>query len=219
VLAIIWKDILLESRSRETIVSLFVLGVVILLIFNFALDITDDNMSRIAPGLLWVAIVLSAMLGLGRTFLIERENECMTGLILAPIDRGSLFLAKLSVNFLLLVVFEAMLLPVYILMFGLNVSGVLSHLLLVLIAGSLGLAATGTLFALAALGTRARELMLPLIVLPLQIPLVIAAVKSTALVLSGQPVSMLGAWGSLLVAFDVLFVTVGWLAFEFVSVD
>ncbi|TFH19923.1 MAG: hypothetical protein E4H03_13075 [Myxococcales bacterium] len=218
-LAVIWKDILLESRSRETISALFVLGLVILLIFNFAIDVEPANVTRLAPGMLWIAIVFSAMLGLGRVFAIERENGCMTALVLAPVDRGSLYLAKLLVNVVLLLVFEALLLPVFALMFGLDLSAYIVNLIIVLGAGSLGLAAAGTLFALAALGTRARELMLPLIVLPLQIPLLIAAVKATGIVMRNGSLAELGGWGAILLAFDVMFVTVGWLAFEFISVD
>jgi heme exporter protein B len=218
-LAVIWKDILLESRSRETISALFVLGLVILLIFNFAIDVEPANVTRLAPGMLWIAIVFSAMLGLGRVFAIERENGCMTALVLAPVDRGSLYLAKLLVNVVLLLVFEALLLPVFALMFGLDLSAYIVNLIIVLGAGSLGLAAAGTLFALAALGTRARELMLPLIVLPLQIPLLIAAVKATGIVMRNGSLAELGGWGEILLAFDVMFVTVGWLAFEFISVD
>ena len=169
--------------------------------------------------MLWVAIVFSAMLGLGRAFLIERENGCMTALLLSPIDRGALFLAKLVVNTLLLLTFEALILPVFSLMFGLDLATFLPGLMVVLALATIGLAAAGTLFALAALGTRARELMLPLIVLPLQMPLLIAAVKATDIVMRGGSVLDLGAWGSILLAFDTLFVTVGWLAFEFISVD
>jgi heme exporter protein B len=102
-LAIIWKDIVLESRSRETIASLLVFGVVVLVVFNFALDVTPANVLQLAPGLLWVAIVLSAVTGMGRTFLIERENGCMTALLLAPVERSSIYLAKLIVNTLLLI--------------------------------------------------------------------------------------------------------------------
>jgi heme exporter protein B len=210
---------MLEARSRETVFSLFVLGVLVLLIFNFAIDVVPANIGRLAPGVLWIAILFSAMLGLGRTFLIERENGCMTALLLAPIDRGSLFLAKLLVNVLLLAVFELLLLPVFVLFFDLTLDGRLLNLAVVLGLGTIGLAATGTLFALAALGTRARELMLPLLVLPLQIPLLIAAVKATDIVLRGEALASLGAWGSILIAFDVLFVTLGWLLFEFISVD
>ncbi len=217
--AIIWKDLVLEARRRETVVSLFVLGVLMLVVFNFAIEITPANVGELAPGMLWVAVVFSATLGLSRTFLVERENGAMTALLLAPIDRGSLYLAKFTVNLILMLVFEALLLPVFLLFFGYGIGMETLHLAAVLTAGTIGLAATGTLFALAALGTRAREMMLPLIVLPLQIPLVIAAVRATHMVLSGQPIWELGSWGTILVAFDVLFVTLGWLAFEFVTVD
>jgi heme exporter protein B len=96
VLAIIWKDLVLEARSRETVASLFVLGVLVLVIFNFAVDIAPDDVADVRPGVLWIAIVFSATLALGRAFAIERENGCMTALLLAPVDRGLVFFAKLS---------------------------------------------------------------------------------------------------------------------------
>lgn len=218
-LAIIWKDIVLEMRSRETVASLFVLGLLVLVIFNFAVDVDASNVARMAPGVLWIAIVFSATLALGRAFAIERENGCMAALLLAPIDRGLLFLAKLIVNFVVLAVFEALLLPFFVLLFDVAPGLALLKLVAVLAAGTAGLAAVGTLFALAALGTRARELMLPLLILPLQIPLLIAAVKATDMVLAGAGLADLGAWGTLLVSFDVVFVTAGWLTFEFMLVD
>jgi len=219
VLAIIWKDLVLEARSRETVASLFVLGVLVLVIFNFAVDIAPDDVADVAPGVLWIAIVFSATLALGRAFAIERENGCMTALLLAPVDRGLVFFAKLLVNVIVLLVFEALLLPFFVLFFPVGAGAALPELVAVLIAGTIGLAAVGTLFALAAFGTRARELMLPLLILPLQIPLLIAAVRSTSLVLAGTALGDLGAWGTLLVSFDVVFVTAGWLAFEFMVVD
>lgn len=218
-LAVIWKDLMLEARGRETIASLFVLGLLVLVLFNFAVEIEPSNVTSMAPGVLWIAIVFSATLALGRAFAIERENGCMTGLLLAPIDRGDLYLAKLIVNVLVLLVFESMLLPFFFLMFGLEAGRTLPHLVVVLLAGTIGLAAVGTLFALAALGTRARELMLPLLILPLQIPLLIAAVKASDIVLKGGSVLALGAWGNLIVGFDVLFVTAGWLVFDYMTVD
>jgi heme exporter protein B len=219
VAAIIWKDLVLEARSRETVASLFVLGLLVLVIFNFAIEVDQSNLGRLAPGILWIAVVFSATLALGRAFAIERENGCMTALLLAPVDRGLLFLAKLLVNIIVLLVFQALLLPFFFLFFGIAPGAALLNLAAVMIAGTIGLAAVGTLFALAALGTRARELMLPLLILPLQIPLLIAAVKATDLVLQGAALSSLGAWGTLIMSFDVVFVTAGWLAFEFMLVD
>lgn len=218
-LAVIWKDLMLEARGRETIASLFVLGLLVLVLFNFAVDIDPSNVSSIAPGVLWIAIVFSATLALGRAFAIERENGCMIGLLLAPLDRGTLYLAKLIVNVVVLLVFEALLLPFFFLLFDLNAGATLPHLAAVLFAGTIGLAAVGTLFALAALGTRARELMLPLLILPLQIPLLIAAVKASDVVLKGATILALGAWGNLIIGFDLLFVTAGWLVFEYMTVD
>jgi heme exporter protein B len=118
-----------------------------------------------------------------------------------------------------LLVFESLLLPFFVLFFSVGVGASLLNLAVVMLAGTVGLAAVGTLFALAALGTRARELMLPLLILPLQIPLLIAAVKTTDMVLGGAALGELGAWGTLLLSFDVVFVTAGWMAFDYMLVD
>jgi heme exporter protein B len=218
-LALIWKDLVLEWRSRETLPALFVLGVLVLTVFSFALALRPEDSERFAAGILWVAIVFASVLALGRTFLIERENSCIEGLLTSPLDRGSIFLAKLAVNTVLLLAFEALLLPVFALLFDVSLSANFAGLVAVVVAGTIGLAAMGTLFALAALGSRAREMVLPLIVLPLQIPLLIAAVQATQMVLGGSGLAALGLRGDLLIGFDVLAVTAGWLLFEYVLVD
>jgi heme exporter protein B len=219
VLALIWKDLVLEWRSRETLPALFVLGLLVLVVFAFSLALQPEEAERFAGGILWVAIVFASVLALGRTFLIERENACIEGLLTSPLDRGSIFLAKLAVNTVLLLAFEALLLPVFAILFGVSITANLPGLVAVVAAGTLGLAAIGTLFALAALGTRAREMVLPLLVLPLQIPLLIASVQSTNMVLGGSGLAALGLRGDLIVGFDILAVTAGWLLFEYVLVD
>jgi heme exporter protein B len=218
-LALIWKDLVLEWRSRETLPALFVLGVLVLAVFTFALALSPEESERLAGGILWVAIVFASVLALGRTFLIERENACIEGLLTSPLDRGSIFLAKLAVNIVLLLAFETMLLPVFAVLFGVSLFGNFAGLVAVVVAGTVGLAAIGTLFALVALGTRAREMVLPLLALPLQIPLLIVAVQSTQMVLGGYGVATLGLRGDLLIGFDVLAVTAGWMLFEYVLVD
>ncbi len=210
---------MLEARSRETLPALFVLGVLVLVVFSFALALKPDEAQRFAGAILWVAIVFASVLALGRTFLVERENSCIEGLLTSPLDRGSIFLAKLGVNLILLVAFEALLLPVFALLFDVSLLANVPGLVVVLLGGTIGIAATGTLFALAALGTRAREMVLPLLVLPLQIPLLIAAVQATNLVLGGAGLETLGLRGTLLAGFDVLAVTAGWMLFEYVLVD
>jgi len=217
--AIIWKDLLSELRSRDTFMSLFVLGVLVLVIFQFTLNLSPAETRRLAPGMLWTAIVFSSSLAIGRTLVSEREAGCLGALVIAPIDRGSIFIAKLIVNLVLLSLFELTLLPVFALMTDVSIFAVLPRLAAVMLAGTIGLSAVGTLFALAAAGTRSRETMLPLIALPLEIPLLIAAVQATEAVLVGTKLSGLGAWGNLLFAFDALFLAVGWLAFEFVAVE
>jgi len=217
--ALIWKDIVLEARTRETLPALFVLGVLILVAFHFSLGLRPEDTSRLAAGILWVAIVFAAMLALGRTFVIERDSGCIEGLLTSPIDRGSIYLAKLTVNTILLLAFEALLVPVFALFFDVPLFAHPLRVAAILSVGTLGIASTGTLFALAALGTRAREMVLPLLILPLQAPLLIAAVQATDLVLQGAALDALGVRGTLLVGFDVLFVTAGWLLFEFVLVD
>jgi heme exporter protein B len=218
-LALLWKDLVLEARSRETLPALFVLGLLVLVVFQFALALRPEESARFGAGILWVGVVFAAVLALGRTFLLERENACIEGLLTSPLDRGTIFLAKLAVNVILLVAFEALLLPVFSVMYGVSLLANPIALVAVILLGTIGLAAVGTLFALAAIGTRAREMVLPLLVLPLQIPLLIAAVQATQLVLGGAPLSALGLAGQILVAFDVLVVTAGWMLFEFVLVD
>lgn len=218
-LALLWKDLVLEARSRETLPALFVLGLLILVIFDFSLALRPEDNARFAPGILWVSIVFASVLSLGRTFLVERENSCIEGLLTSPLDRGSIFLAKLSVNTILLVAFEALLLPAFSLLYDVSLTPNLGAFLVVMTAGTIGLASTGTLFALAALGTRTREMVLPLLVLPLQIPLLIAAVQATQMVLGGSSLADLGVRGHLLAGFDILSVTAGWMLFEFVLVD
>jgi heme exporter protein B len=218
-IALIWKDLVLEWRSRETLPALFVLGVLVLVVFTFALALAPEDNARFAGGILWVAIVFASVLALGRTFLIERENSCIEGLLTSPLDRGSIFLAKLVVNTVLLLAFEVLLIPVFAVLLDVSLFRNFTGFVTVLVAGTIGIAATGTLFALAALGSRAREMVLPLLVLPLQIPLLIAAVQATQMVLGGSGLAALGLRLDLLIGFDVLAVTSGWLLFEYVLVD
>jgi heme exporter protein B len=220
-LAVIWKDLLLEFRNKETVTQVVVLGVLMQLVFNFSLVISPHNALDLAPGILWASIVFAGMLALSRTFIMERENGCLTGLMMAPMDRGTLFFAKFIVNLCMMATFEAFLLPAFGLFFGVGpvVLAALPHLIAVLVAGSVGITAVGTLFALAALKTTSRELMLSVLVLPIQLPLLIAAVQCTRAVLDGQSVWDTGQAGVILVVFDILFLTVGWLTFEYVALD
>jgi heme exporter protein B len=219
VLAIIWKDLVLEARNRSMLASLFVLAILILVVFELALSPSPEEARRMAPGLLWTAIVLSASIALGRSFAVEREGRAIDMLIAAPLDRGSIFLAKVAVNVVVLAAFEVLLLPMVVAFTGTPVAAALGPVIAILLAGNLGLAAVGALFAPAAHATRARELVLPLVALPLEVPLVIACVQATELALAGASMDALWPRAVLLGSFDALFVAAGWLLFESVAVD
>ena len=217
--ALLWKDLLIELRTKETLASLLMLGLLILLILSFAFDPTSELRQAAAPGVLWVAVIFAGVLGINRSLLHERENDCMHGLLLAPIDRGTIYLAKTAANFLFMIAADIIVVPTFIFFFNLPLWVTVVRLVPVLSLGLLGFNAIGTLFAAISLRTRAREVMLPLLILPLASPLVIASVQASNVLLSGHSLGDVAHWLNLLVAFDVVFLVVGWLAFEYAVAD
>lgn len=216
VLALLWKDLQIEFRTKETLASLLMLGLLTLLILSFAFDPMSELRGEAAPAVLWVAVIFAGVLGINRSFLTERDNECMQGLLLAPVDRGTIYLAKVVGNVLFMVTAQALIVPIFVLFFNLSQSlMVLLRLVPVLLLGLIGFAAVGTLFAAVSVRTRAREVMLPLLLLPLAVPVLIAGVKASARVLAGKPLADVSQWLHLLIGFDVLFLVVGWMVFEY----
>ncbi len=214
-IALLWKDLLVELRTKETLASLFLLGTLLLLVLSFAFDPTHPLRDQSAPGVLWVAIIFSGTNAINRSLLRERENDCFAGLLLAPIDRGTIFLAKTLVNLTLLLVAEAFLIPLFIFFFNLPFASTMTRLAMVAPPTTLGFAAIGTLFSAVSLRTRAREIMLPILMLPLATPLFLAAVETTAALMAGGTVAEVSHWFKLTLAFDVTFLVVGWLTFEY----
>jgi heme exporter protein B len=216
-LAILWKDLLIEARTKETLALLLVLGVLTLMVLSFAFDPASPLRAAAAPGVLWVALVFAGTLGMNRSLLREREHECLSGLMLAPVDRGTIYLAKTTANFLFMVAAELVLLPLFVFFFNLPMTATVTGLAPVLLLALVGFAAIGTLFAAVSIRTRAREMMLPLLMLPLAAPLVIAGIQSTTQIMLGQPLASVAHWLRLITAFDVVFLVVGWLGFEYVT--
>jgi heme exporter protein B len=212
VTAIIWKDIRYELRSRQMWMGMGLFALLVLVVFNFAFDLRVDNKVAVAPGALWVAFVFASMLGLGRTIAAEREKGSMDRLLLCPVDRKAIYLAKLFGNMLFIGVVEIVALPIYAVLF--DVPLIFWPLLPIVLLGTLGIAAVGTLFSAMAAATRARELLLPILVFPLIVPVVIAAVRATGTLLA--PVANEPPWLGLIVAFDVIFLSVSMLTFEYV---
>ena len=208
---ILVKDLRIEFRSQTGLVSLFVLGLLVLLIFQFALPEKPTPESAAAG--LWLSFVFAGTLGAQRTFLLERENLCIEGLKTAPIDPASIFLAKMIGTLVSLTILQAVVVPLTVVFFGVAPRAPLSFALVCLL-GNVGFAALATLFASMSVGTRAREVILPLLLFPLLVPLVIAAVKASAVLLGGAGES--AVWIQVLVCFDVVFTVAGWLLFEHV---
>ncbi len=212
VLAILWKDIRCELRSKQTWTGMGLFALLVLVIFNFAFDLRVDNKAAIAPGVLWVAFVFASLLGLGRTIAAEREKGSMDRLLLCPVDRKAIYLAKLLGNLLFIGVVEIVALPVYAALF--NVPLFAGALLPIVLLGTLGVATIGTLFSAMAAATRARELLLPVLVFPLIVPVVISAVRATGSLIVAAPDEP--PWLGLIAAFDVIFLSISMLMFEFV---
>jgi heme exporter protein B len=209
--ALLWKDVLLELRTKERLSSLFVLALLIILVFVFALGPEQARRPEIGAGVLWVTLLFAGMLSLQRGFLIEQERGCLFGLLLTPIDAGTLFIAKFLGNVLFLTIVEAIVTPITLLLLGSSWSPLLLLLAAVELSGIIGFSALGTLFAAIAVRTRAREVLLPVMLLPLLVPLLMASVKVTSALLAGE--AWPEAWLRVLFAFDVIFVVTGWLIF------
>ena len=208
---ILVKDLRIEFRSQTGLVSLFVLGLLVLLIFQFALPEKPTPESAAAG--LWLSFVFAGTLGAQRTFLLERDNLCIEGLKTAPIDPASIFLAKMIGTLVSLTILQAVVVPLTAVFFGVAPRAPLAFALVCLL-GNVGFAALATLLASMSVGTRAREVILPLLLFPLLVPLVIAAVKASAVLLGGAGES--AVWIQVLICFDVVFTVAGWLLFEHV---
>ncbi len=210
-MAILWKDIRYELRSKQTWLGMGMFALLVLVIFNFTFDLRVDNISAIAPGVLWIAFLFASLLGLGRTLAAEREQHSMDRLLLCPVDRKAIYLAKLLGNLLFIGVVEIVALPIYALLFNVPLP---AALLLIVLLGTLGIATIGTLFSVMAAATRARELLLPILVFPLIVPVMISVVRATQQLM--VPTVNEPPWIGLLIAFDVIFLSVSMLMFQYV---
>jgi heme exporter protein B len=213
---VLWKDALIEYRSKETLNALVFFSLLLLFLFQFALGGDREHLAAALPGLLWLGFVLAGLLALGRSFLIERENDCWEGLLLAPGDKSAIYLGKLAGNLLLMFAVEALILLLFVVFFNVDLADVLPGLLAIIGLGTVGLAALGTLFAGMTAHVRARELLFPVLVLPLQVPLLLGTVRATEAVLSREGLASVTHWLGLLGAADVIFLVAGFLTFEFI---
>jgi heme exporter protein B len=216
--AVLKKDLTIEWRTKESLASLFVLGVLLVVTFAVAHDAAPEDAPALAPAVIWVSFVFTGILGIQRGFVLEREHDCLASLLAAPIDPASIYVGKLVANVLLLSVLQAIVVPLTALLLHADLLGAVPGLLVVLLLGNVGFAAPATLFAAIAVRARAREVMLPVLLLPVLVPVLIGGVKATQAVLAGGLGAAQDALAVLL-AFDVVFATAGVLLFEQVVRD
>lgn len=214
--AVLWKDVIAEIRTKEAFISMLVFSLLVIVMFNFAFEPGTEAMREVAPGILWVAFIFAGVLGLNKSFVGEKENDCIQGLLLSPADRSAIYLGKMLSNLVFMGVVEAISLPAFAVFFNIRISPVLPQLILVVFLATVGFASVGTLFSAMSVNTRARDVMLPVLMFPVVVPVLIAAVKTTGKILALRPAVEYASWMKMLVAFDVIFIVVSVLTFEYV---
>ena len=211
-MVILWKDLVAELRTKETIASVLVFALLVLVIFTFAFE--PQNIPPVASGILWVAFTFGGMLGLGRSFVMEKDKGSLDGLLLTPVDRSVIYFGKMLANLIFMLVIAIIVLLMFFILFNLPVLNLL--LLSVLVLASIGFSSVGTLFSALAVNTRARDVMLPILFFPIVSPVIISAVKATEMILQRQPWSELQTWFVLIAVFDVIFLVVSSFVFEYI---
>jgi heme exporter protein B len=218
-LAIARKDGLAELRGRQAAGSTLFFAAIVLLLFGFALGPDSRRLAEAAPGLLWLAIVFGGLLTVARLHQLEADDGALEQLALYPVDRRAIYAGKALAAAAAMLVLGALLVPVLAILYSIPIGTSWLPLLLAVLLGGIGFAAVGTAYAGLTVRMRAREVMLPLLVLPIVAPLLLAAVKATAAALGGDPLGELGSWLQLLLAFDIIMLVVGAGTYGFLLED
>jgi heme exporter protein B len=211
---ILAKEVRAELRARELLNTTLIFALVVVVMFSFAFDPSASESRRFGPGLLWIALLFAGSLMLQPSFAREHANDTLDALCLAPISPFAILLGKILANLVFLGACEVLLLPVFAVLYNVPMLPVLGRLVIVLALGTFGLAVTGTVFSAVAAQARMRELLLPLLLLPVLVPLLLAAVEATAGLLTDTP-ELQATWMKILIGFDVMFFTVSWLLSDF----
>lgn len=212
--AITWKDVKAELRTKDIFSSMFVFALLAVIVFNFAFQLRVPDMKMVVPGIIWVAVAFAGVLGLNRAFVIEQDKGSLGGLLLAPIDRAAIYFGKVLGNLLFMLVVEAILLPLVMIFFNLSLL-TLPHIL-VLFLGTVGFAVVGTLFSAIAVNTRAREVLLPILLFPVLVPVLVSGVNLTGNLLDGKSLAEVASGLQMIVFYDILFAIVAYLTFDYV---
>ena len=216
VTTIIWKDFITEIKTRELFSSMFIFALLVVIIFIFSINLSLIKAREVGPGVLWVAFLFAGTIGLNRSFMLEKENGCLQGLLLAPMDRTALYFGKLVSNFVFLLIMEIFTLPLFMVFFNIDLLPHLLPLLYVIFVGTLGFCAVGTLLSSLSANLKARDIMLPILLYPLIIPIIIGSVRMTGQVLAGEPLSSMMNWVSLTLCFDIIYIAISIMVIDFV---
>lgn len=208
------KELRLEFRTRELLTTTVIFALVVVVLFSYAFDPTAAESRRYGPGLLWIAFLFAGSLMLNPSFAREQSNDTLDALRMAPVSSFAILLGKMLANFIFMSLAEIVLVPVFSVLYNVSLAGVVGRLILVLVLGTLGLVITGTVFSAVSAHARMRELLLPLLLLPVLAPLLIAAVEATASLLA-DPSELDTTWVAFLAGFDTVFLTASWLLCDY----
>jgi len=213
-IAIVSKDILAETRSREIAFSVLFFALLVVIVASFAFDPEEDISGIVAPGVLWIAFTFAGVLGLNRVFGVEKEKGCLEGLLLCPVNRDTIYWGKMIASLVFMLVVEIVVTPVFLILFDLRLF--IPELVLITVLATVGFVSVGTLFSAIAVNARSRDILLPILFFPVVIPVIISAVKATEVAFDGEAFSDMVSWLQIMGAFDVIFLVVAALTFEFV---
>lgn len=212
--AIIWKDLAAEWRSREMVSAMLVFALLDIFIFNFALELNPQVRASLTSGILWVTLAFAGTLGLNRSMAVEKDRGCLDGLLLAPVDRTAIYFGKTIGNLVFMLLVAAIIVPIYSVLYNVNLFNL--GLIAIIILGAWGYVSVGTLLASMTVQARTRDVLLPVLLFPVAIPLLVAAVKASGGFLDGSAISDIVPWLNILVVYDVVFTAVAFMVFDYV---
>lgn len=210
--AIVWKDLRAEFRSWELISAMLVFSLLVILIFNFALELDIKTRQSVTAGVLWATFAFAGTLGLNRSMTLEKDRGCLDGLLLAPVDRSAIYFGKFFSNLAFMLIVEVIVLPVYSVLYNTNLFQ--PGLLLVILLGSIGYTSIGTLLATMSVQTRARDILLPILLFPVVFAVLLAAVKASGGILDNSTFADVSFPINLLITYDVIFIAASFMLFD-----
>jgi heme exporter protein B len=212
--AVVWKDVSAEWRSREMVSSMLIFSLLVAFIFNFSLDLNPQIQRDITGGMLWVTFAFAGTLGLNRSMAIEKDRACLDGLLLAPVERSAIYFGKVIGNLVFMFMVEIIVLPLFSIFYNVNLFNL--GLIGVIVLGSVGYVVVGTLISTMTVQTRTRDILLPILTFPVVLPVIASAVRASTFFLQGQSMDLIWPNINLLIAFDVIYIAIAYMVFDFI---